>query len=177
VHVETIRALWRGVDAARAGGLEDAVTWFNIADTCAVHRGRRARWNLDAVLRLIILASRGYSAEPTLEAVWELEKLLLSKAQPGCSRRLFDGLWKRWCRRANKSETPWEYQLKGKRSQPAGGLARRRMLSCTELGRSHSRRRSPTGNDSAPRRSGYDGGAERRSLAGVRERDRRGGVG
>jgi hypothetical protein len=33
---------------------------------------------MDAVLRLIIPASRGYSMEPTLEAVWEMEKLLLS---------------------------------------------------------------------------------------------------
>ena len=114
MNVETIRALWRGVDTARAGQFEDAVKWFDVADTCAVRRGRRARWNLDAVLRSIIPASRGYSAEPTMEAVWELEKLLLSKAQPGCSRRLFDGLWKRWCIRAHKSHPPWVYQLKGK---------------------------------------------------------------
>ena len=52
-------------------------------------------------------ATRVYSAEPTLEAVYEMEHLLLSKAEPGCSRRLFDGLWKRWCIRAYKSETPW----------------------------------------------------------------------
>jgi hypothetical protein len=97
VHVETIRALWRGVDAARGRDFEAAVKWFDIADTCAVWRGRRAEWNLDAVLRFIIPASRGYSAEPTLEAVFEMEQLLLSKAQPGYSRRLF----------ACKSETPW----------------------------------------------------------------------
>jgi hypothetical protein len=114
VHVETIRALWRGVYAARAGDFEDAVKWFNIADTCAVHRDRRTRWNLDAALRFIILASRGYSAEPTLEAVFDMEQALLSKAEPGRSRRLFDGLWKRWCIRVNKSHTPWLYQLKGK---------------------------------------------------------------
>jgi hypothetical protein len=109
VHVKTIRALWRGVAAARAHQFEDAVKWFDIADTCAVWRGRHARWNLDAVLRSIIPTSRGYSVEPTLEAVWEL-MLLLSKAQPGHSRVLFDGLWKRWCVRACKSGTPWEYQ-------------------------------------------------------------------
>jgi hypothetical protein len=98
VHVETIRALWHAVDAARARDFEEAVKWFNIADTCAVHRGRRAHWNLDGVLRRIVPASRAYPAEPTLEAVYEMEKLLLSKAEPGCSRWLFDGLWKRWCR-------------------------------------------------------------------------------
>jgi hypothetical protein len=107
VHVETIRALWRGIDAARGRDFEDAVKWFNIADTCAVHRDRRTRWTLDAVLRLIILASRGYSAEPTLEAVFEMEKLLLSTAEPGRSRRLFDRLWKSWCIRAYKSDTAW----------------------------------------------------------------------
>ena len=105
MHVETIRALWRGIDAARAGDFEDAVKWFNTADTCAVWRGRRAKWNLDAVLRVIIPDSRGYSAEPALEAVFELEQLLLSKASPGYSRRLFDGLWKRWCIRACESGT------------------------------------------------------------------------
>ena len=97
LQVETIRALWHGVDAARAKDFEDAVKWFNIADTCAVYRGRRAKWNLDAVLRRIVPTSRGYPAEPTLEAVYEMEHLLLSKAEPGCSH-LFDGLWKRWCR-------------------------------------------------------------------------------
>ena len=114
MHVETIRALWCGVDAARAGDFEDAVKWFNTADTCAVWRGRRAQWNLDAVLRVIIPDSRGYSAEPALEAVFELEQLLLSKAEPDRSRVLFDGLWKRWCRQAYKSQTPWVYRSKGK---------------------------------------------------------------
>jgi hypothetical protein len=106
--------LWRGVDAARAKDFEGAVKWFDIADSCAVHRDRRAKWNLDALLRLIVLASRGFSAEPTLEAVFEMEQALLSKAEPDCSRRLFDGLWKRWCIRAYKSRTPWVYQSKRK---------------------------------------------------------------
>ena len=113
MHVETIRAVWRGVDAARAKDFEDAVKWLNAADSCAVHRDRRAKWNLDAVSRRIVPAFRGFGAEPTLEAVFELEQLLLSKAEPGRSRRLFDGLWKRWCIRAYKSETAWEYRLKG----------------------------------------------------------------
>jgi hypothetical protein len=90
------------------------VKWFNIADSCAIWRHRRAHWNLDAVLRLIIPASLGYGAEPTLEVVWEMETLLLSKAQPGHSRRLLDRLWKSWCIRAYKSETPWTYQTAGK---------------------------------------------------------------
>ena len=29
MNVETIRALWRGVDTARAGQFEDAVKWFD----------------------------------------------------------------------------------------------------------------------------------------------------
>jgi hypothetical protein len=106
--------LWCGVDAARAGDFEDAVKWFDRADTCSVRRGRRAPWNLDAVLRLIIPASRGYGAEPRLEAVFEMETLLLSKAEPDRSRFLFDGLWKRWCIRAYRSQTPWAYRSKGK---------------------------------------------------------------
>jgi hypothetical protein len=108
MNVATIRALWREVEAARARQFEDAVKWFNIADACAVWRDRRARWNLDAVLRVIIPASRGYAAEPTLEALFEMETLMLSRAPPGQSRALFDGLWKRWCIRACKSDTPWE---------------------------------------------------------------------
>jgi hypothetical protein len=114
MHVETIRALWRGMDAARARQFEDALKWFDIADSCAVWRHRRAQWNLDAVLRLIVPASRGYSAKQTLEAVFEMEQALLSKAEPGRSRRLFDRLWKIWCIRACKSETPWTYQTVGK---------------------------------------------------------------
>lgn len=91
MHVKTLHALWRGVHAARAQRFEEAVNWFNIVDDCAARR-RRTTWNLDAALRRIIPACRGYSAEPTLEAVFEMETALLSKAQPGCSRALFDSL-------------------------------------------------------------------------------------
>ena len=114
MHVETISALWRGVRAARANRFEEAVRWFDSADTCAVWRGRRTRWNLDAVLRFIVARSRGCWLEPTLEAVWEMEKLLLSEEQPGHPRKLFDGLWRRWYIQAYKTDTPWEYQSAGK---------------------------------------------------------------
>lgn len=111
VRVKTIRALWRGVHAARAQHFATAVDWFNIAHDCAVWRRRRTLWNLDAALRFIIPACRASRREPTLEAVLEMEALLLSKAdQPDHSRRLFDRLWTTWCMRAYRSEGLWTYQ-------------------------------------------------------------------
>ena len=111
MHVKTIRALWRGVHAARARQFAEAVDWFNVADDCAVWRRRRTLWNLDAVLRFIIPTYRGSWREPTLDAVVEVEGLLLSKPdRPGHARRLFDRLWTSWCVRAHKTDTAWAYQ-------------------------------------------------------------------
>ncbi len=113
--VRTIQSLWRGVLAARARQFDAAVDWFNIADDCAVGRRRCAEWNLDAALRFVIRTYQESWQEPTLEAMVEMERLLVSAPdRPGHSRRLFDRLWKTWCVRAYKTDTPWAYQPAGK---------------------------------------------------------------
>jgi hypothetical protein len=103
------------VHAARARQFAEAVDWFNIADDCAVWRRRRTLWNLDAALRFTIRTYRESWQEPTLDAVVEMEGLLLSKPdRPGHSRRLFDRLWTTWCARAYQTEPHWAYQAAGK---------------------------------------------------------------
>ena len=115
MHVKTIRALWRAVLAARAHQLGEAVDWFTIAHGCAVWRRRRALWNLDAALRLMMRMTKGSRREPSLESLVEMEALLLSKPdQPGHSRRLFDRLWTTWCMQAYQTEPLWAYQAAGK---------------------------------------------------------------